>query len=224
MEIGLKRGVCRAAELDGIGDQPHGRPRRKDVFLLRDVFLEDVVLQSSREAAPIDTLLLRHRQVHGPQNRGGRIDGHGDRDIAQRNSAEQDFHILERADRRAAFADFAQTQVVARVVAHQRGQVERHRESSLSLRQQVVVAAVGFLGRGEARELAHGPESAAVHVGVDAASEREFAGRGELKRTRSVDRFNRNTANCRKLADGGFHGHPAIVILTPPGGLDIPPC
>ena len=41
--------------------------------------------------------------------------------------------------------------------------------------EQIAVAAVGFLGRGEARELPHRPQLAPVHVGMDAASEREAA-------------------------------------------------
>ena len=40
---------------------------------------------------------------------------------------------------------------------------------------QIAVAAVAFLGRAEAGVLAHGPEAAAVHVGIDAARERKLA-------------------------------------------------
>ena len=164
-------------ELDRIRHQPHRRTRRKDVFLLRDVFLENVVLQGARELRPIDALLLGHRQVHRPQDRGGRIDGHRDGDVAQRNAAKQNLHILERADRGAALAHLAFRQRVIGVVAHQRRQIEGDRESGLALFQQVMIAAVGLLRRGEAGELAHGPELAAIHVAVDAARVREIAGR-----------------------------------------------
>ena len=34
----------RRAEAEDVGDDPHRRPRREDVFLLRDEFLQDVVL------------------------------------------------------------------------------------------------------------------------------------------------------------------------------------
>ena len=64
---------------------------------------------------------------------------------------------------------------VVGVVAHQRRQVEGHRKSGLALLQQVVVAAIGLLRRGEAGELPHGPELAAIHVAVDAARVRELA-------------------------------------------------
>ena len=153
-------------------------------------------------------LLLGHRQVHGPEHGRRRVDGHGDGDIAQRNAAEQDLHVLERTDRRAALADFALAQGVVGVVAHQGGQVEGHGKAGLPLLQQVVIAAVGLLRRGEAGELAHGPELAAVHVAVDAARVGKLAGRPRFERTpssRSVDRLDRHAADCRKLAFGGLH-------------------
>ena len=61
---------------DNVSHQAHGGSRRKNVFLLRDVFLEDVVLQGARHARPIHALLFADREIHGPQNGRGRIDGH----------------------------------------------------------------------------------------------------------------------------------------------------
>ena len=40
------------AEREHVGDEPHRRPRREDVFLLRDEFLEDVVLNRARQRLP----------------------------------------------------------------------------------------------------------------------------------------------------------------------------
>src|SRR5256885_6798318 len=40
------------AELEGIDDQPHGRAGRIDVFLLCDVFLENVVLNGAGDFLP----------------------------------------------------------------------------------------------------------------------------------------------------------------------------
>ena len=47
------------AELEGINHQPHGRFGRIDVFLLRDVFLEDIVLNRARNFLPVGRLLFR---------------------------------------------------------------------------------------------------------------------------------------------------------------------
>src|SRR5439155_561096 len=72
---GVEAGSKARAEFKSIDHQAHGRRRRIDVFLLRDVFLEDVVLNGAGNFLPIGALLFRHRQVHGPQHRGRRIDG-----------------------------------------------------------------------------------------------------------------------------------------------------
>ncbi len=62
------------------------------------------------------------------------------------------------------------------VVAHQRRQIERDGEALTAVRQQIFVALVGLLGRGEAGELAHGPHLAAIAGGVNAARVRRLAG------------------------------------------------
>ena len=66
------------------------------------------------------------------------------------------------------------------VVAGLRGQIECHGEAGLSLLKQVLVAAVGLLGGGETGVLAHGPESATVHGGLDAAGEGKARGVANL--------------------------------------------
>ena len=66
------------------------------------------------------------------------------------------------------------------VVAHQRGQIEGHGKPGLPLREQIAKAAIGILGRAEARELAHGPQPAAIHRGVNAARVRRLAGIAEI--------------------------------------------
>ena len=46
----------------------------------------------------------------------------------------------------------------------------------MALAEEIAIALVGFDGGAEAGVLAHGPEAAAVHGGVDAAGVGEFAG------------------------------------------------
>ena len=69
---------------------------------------------------------------------------------------------------------------VVAVVAHQRGEVEGHREPGLTVGQEIAVALVGLDGGAEAGELAHGPEAGPVHGGVGPAGERKRAGNPEL--------------------------------------------
>ncbi len=172
-------------KLDGVGNQAHRRPRRVDVFFLGDVFLQNVVLQGAGHPRPVDALLLGNGQVHRPNDRRRRVDGHRDADFAERNAAQQNLHVFERRNGRAALADFAFRHGMIAVVAHQRGQIEGYRKSGLSLFQQVVVAEIGFFRRGKTGELAHGPQLAAVHRLVNSAGVGERA--GLLKIARGVE-------------------------------------
>ena len=61
---------------DGVSHQPHRRSGRVQKLLLRNVFLQDVVLQSARKPRRVGPLLFRRHQIHGPDDGGGRIDGH----------------------------------------------------------------------------------------------------------------------------------------------------
>ena len=164
------------AELEGVDHQPHRRRRRIDVFLLRDVFLQDVVLDGAGNLLPVRALLLGDRQIHRPQDRCRRVDGHRDRGLLQVDAVEEDLHVLQRIDGHAALADLALAERMVAVVAHQRGQIEGDRQSAAAVRQQIFVALVGLLRRGEAGELAHGPHLAAIAGGVNAARVRRLAG------------------------------------------------
>ena len=62
------------------------------------------------------------------------------------------------------------------VQADLRWKIEGYGEAGLAFAEEVAVALVGFDGGAEAGVLAHGPEAAAVHGGVDAAGVGEFAG------------------------------------------------
>ena len=69
------------AEREDVGDQPHRRARREDVFLLRDEFFEDVVLNRAGDLLPVGALLLGDDQIHREDHRRRRVDGHRRRDV-----------------------------------------------------------------------------------------------------------------------------------------------
>ncbi len=100
--------------------------------------------------------------------------------IGEGNLVEEHFHVRERADGHAALADFAFGECVIGVVAHQSGQIESGGEASLTLRKEIAEALVGVFGGPESRELAHGPEPAAVHRRMDAACVRRLAREAEV--------------------------------------------
>src|SRR4029077_2324001 len=66
------------------------------------------------------------------------------------------------------------------VVAHLGRQIERDGETGLPRRQQMAEPRVGLLGGPEPGVLAHGPELAAIHRGMNAARIRERAGTAEV--------------------------------------------
>ncbi len=84
-------------------------------------------------------------------------------------------HVIHGIDRHADAADFAVRARAVGVDAHLRGQIERDRQSCLSVVQQQAKPPVGLLGRAEPGVLAHGPQPAAVHRGLDAPRERKRA-------------------------------------------------
>src|SRR5262245_6209978 len=61
------------------------------------------------------------------------------------------------------------------IQTHLRGQIEGHRQTALTLTEQIAVTLVGFGGRAEAGALAHGPQAAAVHGGIYAPGIGKFA-------------------------------------------------
>src|SRR5215472_10963729 len=66
-----------------------------------------------------------------------------------------------------------------------------------------MIAAIGLLGRGEAGELAHGPELAAVHVAMNAARVGELAGWRDFSgRERFVKRLDFDAADRGESALG----------------------
>src|SRR5208282_3162602 len=69
------------SELESVNHQAHRGRGWINVFLLRDVFLENVVLDGAGDLPPVGALLFSHDQVHGPENAGWRIDGHRGGDV-----------------------------------------------------------------------------------------------------------------------------------------------
>jgi hypothetical protein len=112
---------------------------------------------------PICALFLRYGQVHRPDHRRGRIDGHRSGHIRQRDLIEKHFHVRQRTDSHSAFSHFTLGQWMIRVVAHERRQIKRGGKSRLALRKQVAKALIRILRGAKPRELPHGPQPATMH-------------------------------------------------------------
>src|SRR6266851_1806228 len=76
----------------------------------------------------------------------------------------------------ADFANFAEGEGVVGVHADLRWEIEGDGEAGLAPTQKIAVALVGFDSGTEAGVLTHGPETAAVHGGIDAGGKGKFAG------------------------------------------------
>ena len=96
------------------------------------------------------------------------------------DAVEEPLHVFDGVDGDADLADFADGQRVVGVVADLRGQIEGDGEPGGAVGEQIFVAAVGFFGVAHAGVLAHGPEAAAVHGGLDAAGVGILAGIAEV--------------------------------------------
>ena len=164
-------GHLACAEFDGVGDQPHRGRGREEKLLLRDVLLQDVVLGGAAQRRPRDATPLGRGDIHRPDDRGRAVDGHGGRHLVQRDAFQQRLHVGQRRDRHPALAEFADRFRRVGIVAVEGGHVERDGEPGLPLRQQILEAGVGLLGRAEAGEHAHGPRLTAVAGGMDPAGE-----------------------------------------------------
>jgi len=89
-------------------------------------------------------------------------------------------HVGHRVDGHADLADLTFGARMIGVVTHLGGQIESARETGLTGGEQELEALVRRLGGTEARVLAHRPQLAAVHRGVNAARVRGLAGGSEL--------------------------------------------
>ena len=120
-----------------------------------------------------DAALLGNHDVHRQEGGGRGIDRHRRRHRLERESVEQDMHVVDGIDGDPDTPDLTESPRRIGVDPHLRRQVEGDAEARLARLEQVAEAGIG-LGRGaEARVLAHRPEAAAVHRRLDAAGERE---------------------------------------------------
>ncbi len=182
------------AELDQVADQPHAGPLGDDPLPLGDVLLEDVGLERAGEVLAVEAALLGGGHEQRQRDGRGARDGHRDRDGVEVDAVVEAPEVVGGGGGHALAADLAGRHGVVRVVAHQRGHVERRRQPRLALGQQIAEALVRVLGRAEAREHAHRPQPRPVHLRVQAArvgvgARRRRVGRGAA--VRPVDRRQR---------------------------------
>src|SRR5574340_1015147 len=88
------------------------------------------------------------------------------------------------------------------VVPHQRRHIEVCGKPGLALRDQELETLVGVLAGAEARNLAHGPDAAAVHCWIRSTRERETARKSDVF-DRGVGNVGRGVSEFDRKATGG---------------------
>ena len=165
---------------EDVGDDAHGVANGINIGAARNVLLKDVVLDGAGEFADIGAGAAGDGHVEREQNAGRGVDGHGGGDAVERDAVKEALHVLDGVDGDADFADFAEGHGRVGVVADLGGQVEGDGEAGGSLVEEEFVTAVALFRVTHAGVLAHGPEAAAVHGGLDAAGVGELAGKAEV--------------------------------------------
>src|SRR5688572_258387 len=78
-----------------IGDEPHRGLRRIDVGAAGNVFLENVVLHGPAYTRGLDPLFFGDELIEQEEQRGGGVDRHRGRDLAQWKTIEKQSHVLD---------------------------------------------------------------------------------------------------------------------------------
>src|SRR5690606_30570338 len=108
------------------------------------------------------------------------VHGHGDGDFVQRNSIEQNFHILNGIDGHPGHAHVSHDPFVIAVVTTVGGEVKGHGKTFLSRCQITTIKRIALLRRRKTCILSYGPRTLNIHGGVGATKEGWDAG-GETK-------------------------------------------
>ena len=139
---------------DDVGDDPHRRLRRIDIRVPHHELFENVVLHGAGKLGRVDPLLLGRHDVHRNNRQHSAVHGHRDGHPVERNTVEENFHILDAVDRDTRFAYVPDHSGMVGVVAAVRGEVERDRQARLARGKIAAVEGVRFLRRGVPRVLA----------------------------------------------------------------------
>ena len=214
------------SELYRVHHQAQGRLRRKDVFVLGNVFLEDVVLQGAADFFRRDALLFRHRQIHRPDDSCRAVDGHGSGDLAQGDAVKKGFHIGQRGYGNAALAELPGGPGIVGIVAVEGRQVKGGTEAGLPIIQQKAESRVGFPGQAKAGEHPHRPQTGTIAAGMDAAQIGKLPGQAAVPQIIGVSqilrRINRIDRQLRRSFIGRLAAADRGVIPFPPTAALLP--
>ena len=162
------RHIARAVG-DDVTDNLHARCRRINVGIAHHELFENIVLDGSGQLVLGDTLLFSRHDITGQYRQYSAVHSHGNRDFIQRNTVEQDFHILHRVDCHARFTHIAGNPWMIGVVAAVCRQVKGNGNTLPACIQRFAIKSIGFLGSRKSSVLPDRPGTSGIHGRLGAA-------------------------------------------------------
>ena len=176
----IPSGDFAGSKLDGVHDEAHGRLRRAHKGLLCNKLFQHIVLNGATQLSPGYSPLFCHGNVHGPEDRGRRVDRHGCGQLVHGKPVKEDFHVFQGVDGHTTPATFSARSGVLRIIAHECWHIEGGGQSCLSMIDEVVKPLIGFFSASKARKHPHGPQPAAIHGGLHPAGIRVLSWEAQL--------------------------------------------
>src|SRR5207249_4566428 len=149
--------------------------RRIDVRVPRNILLQNIILCRSLQLVLRDALFDSNGNIERKKDWRGGVDRHARAHTSQANALEETPHIMDAADRDSNSPNFSSSSWMVCVETELCWQVECCAEPGLTVRYQILEAAISFFGGPETRVLTHGPQPVPIHSIVDATRIWELA-------------------------------------------------
>src|SRR5437016_1813695 len=141
---------------------------RIDVRVPRNILLQNIILSRSPQFVLRNPLFHSNGNVERKQDRCGSVDRHAGADPSEVDALEEMPHVMYAADCDPNPPNFPRRPRMIRVETELCWQVECCTEPCLTVRYQILEAAIGFFRGPETCVLTHGPQPVRVHSIVDA--------------------------------------------------------
>ena len=132
---------------NNVANNSQGRLRWINISVTNQELFQDVVLYGAGHLRLFYTLLFCGNNVPCKNRQHSAVHRHGNRNLVEGNTIEQNLHILNRVNRHTRLADVMCDALMIRVIATVCCQVKGNRYTLPALSQQLAVEHVGFFGR-----------------------------------------------------------------------------
>src|SRR3989441_7247110 len=141
---------------------------RIDVRVPRDVLLQNIILRRSPQLVLRNALFHSNGNIQRKQDWCSSVDCHARADPTEVDALEETPHVMHAADCDSNSPNFSRSPRMIRVKTELCWQVEGRAKPSLTVRYQILEAAISFSRGTKTRVLTHGPQPVPIHSIVDA--------------------------------------------------------